>query len=983
MNALDLIGSRLQQGLEQVFRRREADPPPPPGDWQTAPDLRPPALDANRSERQDSPPQLQPATAVFGYTADRLERGDLSGSGNGAGRANPVEDAVRRGVEGLNSDGDQVAIALTAGGNVLVPWRGVPVGGKVQYGYDITVAQRGDARTPGADDDQTRYEVTFGKNLMGGVMAAMPEAPVRAGYEVNLRSADQVTMTFQTREEAVRAVTILQHVAAAETARDAGRAATPGPSLDNPAANPLPENGSGSLPAGLPNPAEPAARMLEPSRADLEFLTSHITGFTTRLGPQDRAKVSAELGNLGLEQRFDANRQITRTVTLPQGDEPGRVTYTVSGELAPSTREKLKTGIGPWSVQNIVENGRVRAEVSISYPIDVAQLGSTSPSGKPVPETELISGARLGRPDEIAVKITAERMDQPVIDLSRTDFRRLELNATLADPRDNARPVLDRIFDGNLRGAVAESNGALMITRTTEDVARSGVNQQHELGFSEKGLEASVSLIANIGTDDVSNRQRVELRPEQEPVERPAPGGSAGEQLVVVPRDGLNVREAPSAEAEKKGVLYHGTFVEATGGRETDAHGREWVEVKGRGTDGGEVQGWVAAEHVRTHAEGAMGPAGRVNPKLEEQGYRAVTVRPGDNVWQIARDGGVDFGATMRLNQDHLIDQSLVFAGDKVYLPGTGKPPAEPEPPRDTAPPGGGPSNPSGGSPSTPEAGSGTAPVPSPGPSTAPPNGSGSGSGNGPSAPSPSPGPAPSRPTPSDPPTNHGRPSLQEVLREYQVKDDEEIVEVWRPDIQLGPVDLPDFVEGPIRGAAEEILDKDLKLENVPRSEAEILDRLDTLELRDMLSIKDQAFARANEHYPWEGRETQFYGQNDGHNDAFRHAYWNALMTRRFGEGFATEYATAHEAGQNNPGPREAMDLYNNELGRRIAVENPEASDAELQQLIKDAVERGEAVVIDANGHLAWSHQVAFLEHGTADGQAPQPGVIDPNTSGS
>lgn len=37
------------------------------------------------------------------------------------------------------------------------------------------------------------------------------------------------------------------------------------------------------------------------------------------------------------------------------------------------------------------------------------------------------------------------------------------------------------------------------------------------------------------------------------------------------------------------------------------------------------------------------------------------------------------------------------------------------------------------------------------------------------------------------------------------------------------------------------------------------------------------------------------------------------------------------------------MDLYNNELGRRIATENPEASPEELARLVYEAVEDGEA----------------------------------------
>ena len=90
-------------------------------------------------------------------------------------------------------------------------------------------------------------------------------------------------------------------------------------------------------------------------------------------------------------------------------------------------------------------------------------------------------------------------------------------------------------------------------------------------------------------------------------------------------------------------------------------------------------------------------------------------------------------------------------------------------------------------------------------------------------------------------------------------------------------------------------------------------------------------------------------------------------MTASFGEDFAASFATAHEGFPGNPADREAMDLYNNELGRRIAVDNPGASDAELSSLVADAVSSGEAVVINDRNELVYSDQVAVGNTGTAD----------------
>lgn len=67
----------------------------------------------------------------------------------------------------------------------------------------------------------------------------------------------------------------------------------------------------------------------------------------------------------------------------------------------------------------------------------------------------------------------------------------------------------------------------------------------------------------------------------------------------------------------------------------------------------------------------------------------------------------------------------------------------------------------------------------------------------------------------------------------------------------------------------------------------------------------------------------------DGNGDAFRHSYWNALMTAEIafisgysfnwsrGKDQALKWSTAHE--YNAPEPSKSMDLYNNGVGARIA----------------------------------------------------------------
>ena len=71
------------------------------------------------------------------------------------------------------------------------------------------------------------------------------------------------------------------------------------------------------------------------------------------------------------------------------------------------------------------------------------------------------------------------------------------------------------------------------------------------------------------------------------------------------------------------------------------------------------------------------------------------------------------------------------------------------------------------------------------------------------------------------------------------------------------------------------------------------------------------------------------------------------------------------------------MDLFNNELGRRLAQENPGAGDLELAELTHEAVTNGEAIVVDPQGSLADSDRVAYGATGWAAANFALKGVID------
>lgn len=212
------------------------------------------------------------------------------------------------------------------------------------------------------------------------------------------------------------------------------------------------------------------------------------------------------------------------------------------------------------------------------------------------------------------------------------------------------------------------------------------------------------------------------------------------------------------------------------------------------------------------------------------------------------------------------------------------------------------------------------------------------------------------------------KPSLAAIERDYQVK--EEASRDWSP--KLGG-----FIPmGGLGGTRTLTITEGKLLDNLTRDQG-------FLGLQRFKGIADAAFATADKRVPpsatipaaveakiktlppeQQDIARKAWPRNDGHNDAFRHAYWNARLTAEFGEGWTKQFTTAHEG--NNPGSstREAMDLYNNEVGRRIALDNPGASPDQLADKVKAALDNGDLVVIDKSGHLAWSNTVANGDHG-------------------
>lgn len=896
------------------------------------------------------------------------------GSGSGLGETvTGIRDGlvIKDGIQKLNGAGDSAYLRITPEVSAQGNWRGLMVGGKGQLGADLRVTQNGE----GADATYTvRYDKqalaalsaeagseTLGKGGKGAAGRSGPEATLKA--DAGVQTFDAIEMTFNSKEEATRAAETLQRLHLADAASDSAdmAIASLGPTGlplkiakdtlsgggNNPLANPMNEDGA---------PGRISQRLAGVSDADMSFLRDHVGAYETTIG--SRASLAADIKSdmkyltLSGEGRLEGTQRITRRVEMPTDDKDGSVTYRLQGGLRATGRENMQQGFNinglpvEPKLANRFDLAGTTGEISLRYRLPKGQDVTTSAGGRPVPEAQSLSGTGNMELDSVSLRTQVDWRDQSLADPSRADMQRRTATVTFNDP-DKIGAAAGQFFDGDFQGA-ARTAGT-QVELEAQDIDRSGNTTQGGLKLKGGVAEAEVSLTFEAGLDDVTTTRSVKLgtpaapadpEPTDPPTQTqtripPAPEDD-GQTLAVLPTEGAHLRDGP--EGTSVGIVQNGTFLRDQGGRQTDGAGQNWIEVSGTDQQDKPVKGWVRADLVTAHssATGAMDASGRTNPTLEYQRHDALTVKNDDNLWNIAQQHGLDPQQVIALNSAHLRNPSLIFKGDTVYLPGTARGP-KPEVVEVPAPPK--PDDPATSGPSTSDPSTS-------GPAPDRPTGS---------APSPEPGdqqpPAPTDPVP-------GRPDLNQILTDYQVKEDE--MTDYTPDLGPFPIDAP-FVGS----------------KKMTKTEARLLDELAgtfMTDLKEFQSIssndpKDpgKAYATANEKFPLlDGNGNPVKGGEDGHNDAFRHAYWNALMTDRFGEDFASAMGTAHEGVPGNPGAREAMDLYNNEVGRRIARDNPDASDSELADKVAEAVTNGEMVVIGADGNLTWSDQVGVGQTGDA-----------------
>lgn len=930
---------------------------------------------------------------------------------------------IRDGINRLNGAGDSTFLRITPEAKVQGSLRIGKVGVKTQLGSQITVTRDSDAPNSTYTlryDKQSLLAATgeIGTDALGRGKAAAGTG--RSGIGANLKAEagaqgfDVVEMRFDNKEDAIRATRTLHRLQQADMLDDTmdmtASGLTPGlaglgpkPSTvsgggDNPVANPLNQDGA---------PGRISQSIAGIEQDDMGFLRNHITAYETTIGT--RARLAAEVrGDLrlldgALEGRLDGTQRISRRVELPTASKDGQVIYSVSGGLRLSAKERANRGAGnlgtkfnlpgitnaagktgvPGGVtlkaDNRLELGRASVTASLHYAIPKGTTPSASGGGRPVPEGDALSGDIPMQLDKVTLQNRLEYRTQGLADPSRGDGAIVTETLTAANPRGLA-DAARQVFGGDFKGAAKTAGARLDLGLQT--VNRSGVNLQPGFNLDAVIGDVEGSVILASGVDDVTGTRTVTIQPGQngtpdmaETRLPPAPQDD-GKTFAIRPSAGAQIRTAPQGNGA--GVIQNGSFVRDAGGRQTDAEGHGWMQVSGTDRNDAPVTGWIRADLLRPHssATGAMDAQGRINPTAEHNRMDRITVQQDDNLWNLAREHGWDYQATLAANRDHLQNPSLIFKGDTVYAPHSAR---GPRPEQVTTP--GTPATPSVQTESKGDTGSALPGLP----------GRGADLGNGtPASLSPAiPASAPAQPRPVPPVTTTptapaanaqtppgavaGRPDLARILQDYQVRADDKTRD-WQPDtvngfteglVNLGdalmrrlPVDLD------LEGAKDAIAK--LKRRAMPATEADMLDRLGPMEqlrwakmTRDTM---DQAPRAVEKPAGFAGNNARW--QNDGHVDAYRHALWNARMTRAFGPEWTRNYATGHEMIAGNPAQREAMDLYNNGIGRQIAIDNPHASDADLVRLVKAALDKGDLVVVDQNLDLAWSDQVAIGAHG-------------------
>lgn len=451
---------------------------------------------------------------------------------------------------------------------------------------------------------------------------------------------------------------------------------------------PLNAQGGGPLISGE---LDGAAAKVGPSAQELQFLKSHITGYSITIGAQGRARLEAGIGvnaDIGPVQtiakavgqpRLADNSQITIAETLPQNGKPGSVSVTFANKLNLDARgvAEFKAGLnGFQGLGNQIADPNVASatgSVTLSWNLSAAQSKKLADAGHSLPITDLVSGHQFAHPDTLTTKLDVQGAAPVVQQNGKWVYSGTLSHETLADWSTSTTYKDPRVALKVLSGANSDPFGVIPTLSSSGHSSQTqldlydqhGLPMQNDLGgrINDVG-EAKVWLYRQAVSDNLI-RPPTALPPTQP--KQPAPPQT--QQLVVLPYEGLDLRTAPGVQASKLGAFSSGTFVQTTGKTGTDVQGNQWVQVTGPISDRQTMTGWVEAQYVMPHARGGENATGRVDQTLRGRGYTPVTVHPGDTIDGIATRYGKDPAQAVVVNDGHIIDPNLIFPGDAVYLP--------------------------------------------------------------------------------------------------------------------------------------------------------------------------------------------------------------------------------------------------------------------------------------------------------------------------
>ncbi|MGW5573734.1 DUF6973 domain-containing protein [Nocardia thailandica] len=212
-------------------------------------------------------------------------------------------------------------------------------------------------------------------------------------------------------------------------------------------------------------------------------------------------------------------------------------------------------------------------------------------------------------------------------------------------------------------------------------------------------------------------------------------------------------------------------------------------------------------------------------------------------------------------------------------------------------------------------------------------------------------------------------PRLIEIMTKYQVDGSGETV-VFPSGVLLEA----------IRAAVPGVEPKSMSAEEAAALTALFMQPGGAQKLQTFYDIQEEAQIAAEQAYSFLPEDKLPLALADGHGDAFRHTYWNARMTQEFGADWTQTFTTGHEKLGGNPAAREAMDLYNNELGRTIGQENLDATPEELRAKVQSAINDNRALVLVDSPTGA---QIGFSNSETAGRTVTQPGSGVPMPKGT